>query len=226
MKTLNGLRDKEQIYSSSHRISQDTGKEKMPSLLLPAFPRTLPTLAASSHSLQILQTPTTSLASPSRLFLPHGRAWCNVAHGARGFGTRRCWHSPIHHLPGMLLRTVFIPGQCSLVSSSPGHEDRILDTHSLLARGRIQSVQSLALKTSQSKSGWMLTVGLGETCQPPLPFPNKASLVPSLLLGAAQQTSPGAHRAVMFNLPKSAINFPSSPQSSGPHPPALPVYEL
>lgn len=127
MKTLNGLRDKEQIYSSSHRISQDTGKEKMPSLLLPAFPRTLPTPATSSHSLQILQTPTASLASPSQLFLPHGRAWCKVTHRARGFGTGRCWHSPIHHLPGLLLGAVFIPGRCSHVSSSPGHEDRILD---------------------------------------------------------------------------------------------------
>jgi len=100
MKTLNGLRDKERIYSSSHRSSQDTGKEKMPSLLLPAFPRMLPTPAASSHSLQILLIPTTSSAAQSRLFLPHCRARHEVAHRARARGTRRCRQSPARHRPG------------------------------------------------------------------------------------------------------------------------------
>lgn len=155
MKTLNGLRDKEQIYSSSHQSSQDTGKEKMPSLPLPAFPLMLPTPAASSHSLQILLTPTTSSAAPSRLFLPCGRARPKVAHRAGGCGMRRCWHSSSHHRPGDAREDCLHSRAMQPCVQKPWHED-----------GSRLCKAFLALKTSWSKIGLMLTVGLGETCKP------------------------------------------------------------
>lgn len=96
----------------------------MPSLPLPAFPRTFPTPAASSHSLQILLTPTTSSAAPSRLFLPRSRARHKVAHRAGDRGTRRSWHSPACHRPGDAREDCLHPGVmqprvCWIYSLSP-----------------------------------------------------------------------------------------------------------
>lgn len=85
----------------------------MPSLLLPAFPRMLPTPAASSYSLQILLTPTTSSAAPSQLFLPRRE----VAHRAGCGGMRG-----VCTAPGMLERAVHNLGDAAshLEDAQPG----------------------------------------------------------------------------------------------------------